>query len=110
MFSFVGQAASSAFGWMGDGLKAVGTSINNNPDAWKIGASLVGGAATGYMNAKTAKDQQKWEMRMLEKKMAQDEKFKERRASSNDNYDSHVNNLVGGTGLIAPAMQNGMYR
>lgn len=100
MFSFfqpVIDAGSKAFNWMGD-------SIKSNPDAWKIGAGLVGGAATGYMQAKTAKDQQKWEMRMLEKRMAQDDKFKERRASSNDDYDSHVNNLVGGTGLLAPVV------
>ena len=96
MFSFfqpVIDAGSRAFDWM-----------EANPNATKFIGGIVGGAATGYMNAKTTKDQQKREMRMLEKRMAQDEKFKERRASSNDDYDSHVNNLVGGTGLLAPVV------
>ena len=110
MFDFfkpVIDSVSKPFEWMSD----IGESIKNNPDAWKLGASLVGGAATGYMNAKTAKDQMKFQERMLAKKMAQDEKFKERRASSEkDNYGSHVSSLVGGTGLIAPAMQQDMYR
>lgn len=103
-FSAVGGAATKAFDWMGSAGSTIGTSIKNNPDAWKLGASLVGGAATGYMNAKTAKDQMKFQERMLAKQMAQAEKFKERRASTGDNYDSHTNNLVGGTGLLAPAM------
>lgn len=105
VFAQASPTKSSAFGWFGDAAKTVGNSINNHPDAWKLGAGLVGGAASGYMNAKTAKDQMKFQERMLENKMAQDEKFNERRASSGDNYDSHVNNLVGGTGLLAPAMR-----
>ena len=99
-FSAVGGAATKAFDWMGD----IGQSIEKNPEAWKLGAGLLGGAATGYMQQKTAKDQMKWEERLLEKKMAQDERFKERRASSGDGYDTHVQNLVGGTGLLAPTM------
>lgn len=98
----VQNSTSSAFSWLGDAAKAVGQSVNDNPDLWKLGAGLVGGAATGYMSSKDAKDRMKFEERILQKKMEQDDRFKERRASSNDDYDSHVKNLVGGTGLLAP--------
>lgn len=104
MFDFfqpVINAGAKAFEWIGN----IGESIEKNPEAWKLGVGLLGGAATGYMQTKTAKDQMKWEARMLEKKLAQDEKFNERRASSvQDNYGSHVSQLAGGTGLLAPAM------
>ena len=59
-FDWVSPTKSSAFSWLGDAAKAVGKSVKDNPDLWKLGAGLVGGAATGYMNAKTAKDQMKW--------------------------------------------------
>jgi hypothetical protein len=77
--------------------------IDKNPETSKILAGAIGGAATGAAAYYGNKQQSKNDMKMLQARLDQEAKFKERRASSGDSgYGDHAKNLVGGTGLLAP--------
>lgn len=82
----VGEYSTIAFDWMKD-----------NPEA----TAAIAGAAGAGLAYMSEQDRIKAEERMLEKKMAQDDRFKERRPSSgNENYGSHLAGFSGGTGLL----------
>lgn len=68
----------------------------NSDSGMQIGGAIISGLGAGYMAKKEAK--------LYEKRLEQEARFKERKASSGgDNYGSHVNKFIAGgqTGLLS---------
>ena len=95
MFDWISSAWDTVSDWGSDAMDW----ISNNPDGAKM---IMGGVAAG-VDSYFAQQQLEENARLEREKMAQDARFKERRASSSGayNYGSHLSNTTGGTGLLS---------